>query len=163
MPQSRIENRDEAHRAPPPLLQPTGAGGSHRVLLAGSDTAMREFLALTFQQQGYTVCDVANGFDALTMLLYEAVPARDSVHPRFDMVVLCEPLPGVTGLEILEYLRIDDHDLPVILITETADAAAREQACRLGATGVLATPFSLTDLLRLLEVSRSSWAPAPTW
>jgi len=124
---------------------------------------MREFLALTFQRQGHTVCDAANGFDALAMLLYEAVPAPDSVRPRFDMVVVSEPLPGVTGLEILEYLRFHDRDLSVILITEPDDAAAREQARRLGATAVLARPFSLTDLLLLLEESSPCPKPAPTW
>ena len=54
------------------------------------------------QSKGYDVTTVTNGRDALDTL----------DHSRFDLVILDENMPGISGLETLQRIKIAHPTLP---------------------------------------------------
>ena len=59
--------------------------------------------------KGYEVVTVSNGRDAL-----DAVATRP-----FDLVILDENMPGISGLETLTQIKIASPNVPVIMITKS--------------------------------------------
>src|SRR5687768_5889899 len=75
-------------------------------------------------------------------------PCRSKVR----CLVLDVRLPGMTGLELQQYLVAGDDCLPIIFITAQDDLQGHlyRQAMRSGALTVLNIPFNDHDLLRVL-------------
>jgi DNA-binding NarL/FixJ family response regulator len=63
--------------------------------------------------------------------LFEAL----ELHPHADLLLLDLNLPGAYGFNALAYLRGSHPELPVIVISATADAHTMRQAMMLGAQG----------------------------
>ncbi|MCM1292483.1 MAG: PglZ domain-containing protein [Bacteroides sp.] len=68
--------------------------------------------------KGYDVVTVNNGADALAMV--------DKSH--FDLVILDENMPGLTGLETLSRMKASRPDLPVVMITKSEEENIMNQA-----------------------------------
>lgn len=68
--------------------------------------------------KGYEVVTVSNGRDAL-----DAVAERN-----FDLVILDENMPGLSGLETLSQIKITHPDVPVIMITKSEEENIMNQA-----------------------------------
>ncbi len=56
-------------------------------------------------------------------------------------------MPGMSGLELLQYLKAHDIHLPVIVITGHGDVAMAVRAMKAGAVDFLLKPFNEQDLL----------------
>ncbi len=69
----------------------------------------------------------------------------------FDLVLLDIMLPGESGLELLDNIKISQPTLPVVMVTALNDAATAVQAMKKGATDYLVKPFSLDDVHRCLD------------
>jgi CheY-like chemotaxis protein len=71
-------------------------------------------------------------------------------------LVLCDwRMPGVSGLEFLQQVRLVRPDLPFIMVTGTADAASVIAAKDSGVTSYIKKPFSADELGRkLVTVAR---------
>ena len=68
-------------------------------------------------------------------------------------LVLDLQLDGMSGLELLRWLRAEGSTLPVILITASDDAELHREAEQLGCAAYLRKPFpgrALVSLLRIL-------------
>lgn len=89
---------------------------------------------------------LGSGFDA-------AIPALEAcAETDFDLFILDQRLPDLTGLETLHKLRADPRfaHAPVVMITADSDSALRLEAIRGGATDFLTKPFNIEELrLRL--------------
>ena len=73
---------------------------------------------LFLRAKGYEVVTVSNGRDAL-----DAVAARP-----FDLVILDENMPGISGLETLTQIKIASPNVPVIMITKSEEENIMNQA-----------------------------------
>jgi len=60
-------------------------------------------------------------------------------------------MPGMSGLELQEYLIAHDHGMPIIFITAFPQERARERAIKAGAIDFLSKPFDQARLLECLE------------
>ena len=60
-------------------------------------------------------------------------------------------MPGMTGLDLLEAIKLRGGDLPVILSSGDVDAATAAHARASGAIRFLLKPFSSTELLAALD------------
>ncbi len=87
---------------PPPLLR--GAG---TVLLAEDETAIREMVFSTLEQQGYTVLAARDGRSAIE--LFEAH------SDQIDLMLLDVRMPYVDGTEVLRHVRTRHPDMPAVL------------------------------------------------
>lgn len=70
------------------------------------------------KQKGYDVVTVSNGRDAL-----------DCAEKRnFDLIILDENMPGISGLETLAQIKQTQPDVPVIMITKSEEENIMNQA-----------------------------------
>jgi DNA-binding NtrC family response regulator len=68
-----------------------------------------------------------------------------------DLVLLDYRLPDADGLTVLERLRRERPDVPAIIMTGFANMEQAVQAMRLGAADYVAKPFSLDEMLVVIE------------
>ena len=71
----------------------------------------------------------------------------------FDLVVTDLRLPGVTGLEILQALRNQGKQTPVIMMTAYGDVDTAVEAMRLGAYDFIPKPFKLSDIKKQVRAA----------
>jgi EAL domain-containing protein (putative c-di-GMP-specific phosphodiesterase class I) len=114
-----------------------------RVLLAEDEEALRRIAARVLASEGFEVCQVADGREALAEL----------ERGEFDVVVSDVMMPNMSGLELLRAIRQRDLELPVILITGTPSTEAALEAKRHGALHYLTKPVDNARLV--LAVSRA--------
>ena len=62
-------------------------------------------------------------------------------------------MPGMTGLELLQELRLKRRNIPTIFITADGEEATRPSLLKLGAVECLYKPFSDTAILEALDVA----------
>ena len=111
---------------------------SGRVLVVDDDTAIREFVALALQDEGYAVATAADGREALERCA--------AFGP--DLVLLDLNMPGLDGWQTRARLRETAPRLPVVFMTAGQHAAS--EAARHDAAGALPKPFDLDQLLALV-------------
>ena len=66
------------------------------------------------QGKGYEVDTCNNGYDAVEMISSTA----------YDLVILDEMMPGMTGLETLPLIKAERPSLPVIMVTKSEEGIA---------------------------------------
>lgn len=108
-----------------------------RILIVDDEETIRYFLRLELEHQNYEVWDVASGEKALTLL---------ETH-NFDVALLDLRLPGVSGLEVMHYLREKAPQTSVIIITAYATLDSTIDALRHGAHDYVLKPFNTQELL----------------
>ncbi|HZM17666.1 MAG TPA: response regulator [Candidatus Krumholzibacteria bacterium] len=128
-------------RAEPALLTP-GA----RLVLAEDDLEMRRLLAWSLRRAGYEVVEAGNGSELL-----ERVEDCERNATPAQLVITDLRMPGVTGLQAIEYLRQSGRSIPVILITAFGDPTLHQRAPRFGACAVLDKPFESEQLEALID------------
>ena len=121
-----------------------------RVLLVEDDAPVREALAETLELEGLEVTP-AGSF----------IVAKDHIGPAFRGVVLSDiRMPGKDGMQLLDYARKADPDLPVILLTGEGDIPMAVDAIGRGAFGFLEKPCPTEQLVatvkRALDVRRAA-------
>ncbi|QWL04810.1 sigma-54-dependent transcriptional regulator [Shewanella indica] len=113
-----------------------------KILLVEDDAALREALLDTLLLASYECVDVASAEDAITALKGN----------RFDMVISDVQMEGIGGMGLLDYLRQQHPQLPILLMTAYATIDNAVSAIKLGAVDYLAKPFAPQVLLN--QVSR---------
>jgi signal transduction histidine kinase len=79
----------------------------------------------------------------------EAIPIIDEARP--EIVLLDNKLPGMEGIEVLEYIRNKQYDILVIMITSYASLELAVKATRDGAYDFIPKPFTPQELRSSLE------------
>lgn len=130
-------------RAPAPL-----------VLVADDDARVLELLQIALMNQQWRVVTAADGDEAI----------RRAAAERPDVAVLDVRMPRKSGLEVCDYLRHDaeDPNVPIVLVSATADTEARIEGLSRGADDFLAKPFSPKELIARVQrlLARSGEARA---
>lgn len=114
-----------------------GTETRHRVLLVEDEPSLGRGLTDNFKDEGYEVCLVARGDDAIRAV-------RD-FGP--NVMVLDIMLPGRSGLDVLRDLRASGRSLPVVMLTAKADVVDRVVGLELGADDYVSKPFAIQELL----------------
>jgi signal transduction histidine kinase/ActR/RegA family two-component response regulator len=128
----------QAHPLPAAPGAAVGGGGGRTVLVVDDDQLVlpmvEEMLAgLGYEPVGYAAPERA--LDA-----FRADPAR------FDVALLDQRMPGMSGTELAGALRAVRADLPVILSTGFRADGLSEQARRAGVAEIIAKPYAAGDL-----------------
>ncbi|EDQ00696.1 sigma-54-dependent transcriptional regulator [Shewanella benthica] len=113
-----------------------------KLLLVEDDHSLREALLDTLLLAQYECVDVASAEDAIIKIKAES----------FDLVISDVQMEGIGGIGLLNYLRQNQAQLPVLLMTAYATIDNAVKAIKLGAVDYLAKPFAPEVLLN--QVSR---------
>lgn len=92
---------------------------------------------LFLKGKGYDVTTVNSGRDAL-----DCIAAR-----HFDLVILDENMPGLTGLETLSEIKRTQPDVPVIMITKSEEEDIMNQAIGSKISDYLIKPLNPNQIL----------------
>ncbi len=107
------------------------------------ERAIADFVARGLEAEGYAVTCVGDGDSGETLAL----------TGRFDLILLDIMLPGKDGLEVLESLRRQDGDTPVILLTARGEIRDRVRGLDQGANDYLTKPFAFEELLARIRAN----------
>lgn len=112
------------------------------ILIVEDDNQIRNFIAYTLKQEGfsYFVSDTAQG--AMTIL----------VSQKIDLVLLDLGLPDFDGMEVISKLR-GWSEIPIIVVSARDQDKEKAQALDLGADDYLTKPFSATELMARIRVA----------
>ena len=108
-----------------------------RVLVADDDAVIREGLRRVLGMEGYLVETQPNGRLALDRLQ----------ESSFDLLITDLKMPGMSGLEVLQAVRVLQPEMPVILITGFAAVDNAVEVMKNGAADYLAKPFSNEEIV----------------
>jgi len=92
------------------------------------------------------------GFDAQTFSSAEEFLASESIA-NTNCLILDVAMPGMTGPDLQEELKLREQSIPLVFITAQRDAAVRPRLIALGAVDCLFKPFEPTDLLQALNTA----------
>jgi len=112
-----------------------------RVLIVDDEIAIRRFLRVALNGQGFIVSEAATGQEALQAMSLK----------RPDLVILDLGLPDVDGVEITRRLR-EWTQVPVIILSVREQEADKIAALDAGADDYLTKPFGMGELLARIRV-----------
>ena len=119
------------------------------VLLVEDDAAIAGPLSRALQREGYEVDVVGDGQAAL----------HRAVRRGRDLMVLDLGLPGMDGLEVCRRVRVDQPDLPVLMLTARTDEVDFVVGLDAGADDYVGKPFRLAELLARVRALLRRRAP----
>jgi signal transduction histidine kinase len=93
------------------------------------------------EDYSFEVLEAANGEDGIVII--------DSEIP--DILLLDNKLPGIQGVDVLEYIRDRKYDIVVAMITSYASLDVAIRATRDGATDFIPKPFTPQELKSSIE------------
>jgi DNA-binding response OmpR family regulator len=112
-----------------------------RVLVAEDDIGLRNVLARGLRENNYVVDAVADGEEALRFLRsYD-----------YELAVLDWRMPGMSGLDVLRWIRSRQRPTPVLMLTARDAYADRVAGLDAGADDYLVKPFDFAELLARLR------------
>ena len=115
---------------------------TRRILVADDDEGVRSVLRDLFEGEGYQVAEVKSGTEVLTTL------ARDD---KFALLIMDVRMPGIDGLDVLERLRKNGSEIPVIMVTAHATASVGIRAMHSGAYDYVVKPFEVDEVMVLVD------------
>jgi putative nucleotidyltransferase with HDIG domain len=107
-----------------------------KILVVDDEEAIREVISTLLDAQGFQCTTCWNGRLALDAF------RKDS----FDLVLSDIVMPEMDGLKLLAELRLDDPDVPVIMVTAMHDISIALEAIRAGAYDYILKPFEKDQL-----------------
>lgn len=118
-----------------------------RILVADDDPVFTCLATATLSASGFEVRVAADGVEALHLLDSE----------RFDTVLVDLSMPRIDGFRLIALIRGTPRlaGLPILVVTMRSDAAADEEALRLGAAEILRKPVDWKRLTHRLRSDRA--------
>jgi DNA-binding response OmpR family regulator len=113
-----------------------------RILVVEDNTNLATGLRNNLEIEGYQVDVARDGWTGLEM-------AREGDH---DLIILDLMLPRMDGYRVLEALRDDGHEMPVLILTARGEEAEKVLGFRLGCDDYVTKPFGLMELLARVRV-----------
>ncbi|HMQ32173.1 MAG TPA: response regulator [Chloroflexaceae bacterium] len=112
---------------------------SRTVLVIDDDPAILRTVADILGDEGYDVVTAANGAEGLELL--------ETVAP--GLILLDMRMPVLDGWQFARSLDPGKRAIPLVVMTAAQDA--RQWAREIGASGYVAKPFDLVELLETVE------------
>lgn len=112
------------------------------ILLVEDEENLQEALKLNLELEDYEVTSAYDGAEALRAVQQE----------YFDLMILDVMLPEVDGISVCENIRLQNNDIPILILSARNGSADRVLGLKKGADDYLTKPFNLEELL--LRVSK---------
>jgi len=112
-----------------------------RILLVEDDVKIASFVTKGLKQAGYAVDHATDGEEGLHLALTEP----------YDAAVIDIMLPKLDGLSIIERMRREKIDKPVIILSAMRTVDDRVKGLQTGGDDYLTKPFSFSELLARVQ------------
>jgi CheY-like chemotaxis protein len=119
------------------------ASNQQKILIVEDEADTAEMLAEMVRLSGYQVECTYSGKTAISML----------TNLKPDLVLLDIVMPGISGLDVLNFMRYDPRliSIPVIIISSNSLPSDKQICMDAGASEYLTKPVSYTDLKEAIE------------
>lgn len=108
-----------------------------RILFVEDEIKLAQALSDNLKSEGFSVDLALNGVDGLKL----------ATSYSYDILVLDIMLPGMTGTELLQDIRIRNRDIPILMLTASDSIQDKVKHFESGADDYLTKPFSFAELL----------------
>ena len=112
-----------------------------RILLIEDDREAARYVARGLHEAGHIVDTTDNGADGLAL----------ASHEPYDVLVIDRMLPAMDGLSVVEHLRQQEKNVPVLILSALGDLEDRVTGLRAGGDDYLPKPFAFEELLARVE------------
>src|SRR5450755_719139 len=144
------ESRHVASSASQPRLRRPD-GSPIRAVVVDDEDSLTDLLSMALRYEGWDVRLAPDGQKALSVI-------REF---RPDIIVLDIMLPDIDGLQVLQRLRADGNQTPILFLTAKDSVDDRIAGLTVGGDDYVTKPFSLEELVaRLRVILRRSGAVA---
>jgi two-component system OmpR family response regulator len=107
-----------------------------KILVVDDEDGIRDLISDALSIGGFEIESSPDGLQALKTI-------RDH---RFDLLILDVNMPKMDGFALLEKIRTDGIDTPVIMLSARGQKVDINQGLRLGADDYMTKPFGLEEL-----------------
>jgi two-component system alkaline phosphatase synthesis response regulator PhoP len=120
-----------------------------RILVIEDESHIAEGLKLNLALQGYDVTIAPDGVSGLDQW--------KKWQP--DLIVLDIMLPGIDGFSVLQSIRLEDEQIPILILSAKSASDDKVKGLSYGVDDYLAKPFNLEELLLRIErlLTQASW------
>ncbi len=112
------------------------------ILVVEDNTQIRNFIAYTLKQEGFSYITAGTAQGALSELVVQAI----------DLMLLDLGLPDFDGMEVIKKVR-EWSDIPIIVVSARDQDKEKATALDAGADDYLTKPFSATELMARIRVA----------
>jgi two-component system OmpR family response regulator len=125
-----------------------------RILLVEDDLKIASFIVKGLEEAGFAMDHAADGEDGLHLALNEP----------YDAAIIDLMLPKLDGLTLIEQLRQQKVNTPVIILSAKRSIDDRIKGLQMGGDDYLTKPFSFSELLARVQalIRRANRAVEPT-
>ena len=109
----------------------------NKILVIDDDIYIRELVATLLRNEGYSICETADGCEALDRL------SKDKI----DLCVLDIMMPNMDGFEFCKTARSYYENLPILMLTAKNDISQKVKGFDLGCDDYLTKPFESAELI----------------
>ncbi|WP_077210543.1 response regulator transcription factor [Bacillus dakarensis] len=121
------------------------------ILIVEDEEKILRLLEIELEFEGYEIGKADNGLDALEV--YRSRP--------WDLILLDVMLPGISGIELLRRIRVNDQHTPVILLTAKSSVEDKVSGLDLGANDYITKPFQIEELLARIRATLRNRTVSP--
>ena len=107
------------------------------ILLVEDEENLHDALKLNLELEGYEITSAFDGQEALNKLEQE----------YFDLIIMDVMLPGLDGISVTENIRLQNNEVPILILSAKNTSADRVTGLKKGADDYLTKPFNLEELL----------------
>ena len=111
-----------------------------KILIVDDNDFVRSFCRDVLEEAGHEIDEAVNGKEAL-----------EKYKNGFDCILLDVIMPGMDGLDVLRELRLEDKNIPVLLMTGDDPGWARRSHEQYGASGFLSKALGAEKLVSQVE------------
>lgn len=108
-----------------------------KILVLEDNERLLKLMCSSLENEGFIVDGFDNGDDALNALEY-----------GYSCFILDINVPSIDGITILEYIRMNHKNIPVIIISSNHDLDKIEQSYKLGCDDYVKKPFYIFELIQ---------------
>ncbi|HAH32544.1 MAG TPA: hypothetical protein DCL44_09560 [Elusimicrobia bacterium] len=113
-----------------------------KILMVDDSDVTRDLMRVFLEDMGHQIVGEAeNGKNAIKFF----------TEMRPDLVLLDLVMPGKTGLEVLEEIRVIDPAAKVIMVTAVEQDGIDKELLEKGAMAILRKPFSYSEFNEVLK------------
>jgi two-component system OmpR family response regulator len=125
-----------------------------RILFVEDDIKIADYILKGFKEAGFAVDHAADGEDGLYMALNEP----------YDAAIIDIMLPKLDGLSLIEKMRQNNMNTPVIILSAKRSVDDRIKGLQTGGDDYLTKPFSFSELLARVQalIRRANRISEPT-